>query len=106
MVGVLQSLGANKKQIRKIFAYNGMQLIFKGMMWGNGLALLVAFLQDHFKLIPLDPANYYMPFVPIEWNIKALVLINLLTFVVVYISLSIPLSVVSRIKPIAALKFD
>ena len=106
MVGLLQSLGASKNQIRRVFLYNGIQLVVKGLVIGNGLALLLAFLQDRFQIIPLDAANYYMHFVPIEWDFKSMIFVNVLTFFVVYLALSIPLTVISRIKPIAALKFD
>ena len=106
MVGVLQALGSPRKQIKKIFIYNGMLLIAKGLLWGNVVALSVAFIQDKFKVIPLDPENYYMYFVPIHWDFTMLITLNLLTFIVVSLALGIPTLVISRIKPIAAIKFD
>lgn len=106
MVGVLQALGSPRKQIKKIFIYNGMLLIAKGLLWGNVVALSVAFIQDKFKVIPLDPENYYMYFVPIHWDFIMLITLNILTFLVVSLALGIPTLVVSRIKPIAAIKFD
>jgi lipoprotein-releasing system permease protein len=106
MVGVLQALGSTRKQIRRIFLYNGMLLIAKGLFWGNLVALLLAFLQDKFKLIPLDPENYYMYFVPISWDFGILITLNIMTFLVVTLALGIPTIVVSRIRPIASIKFD
>lgn len=106
MVGVLQALGSPRRQIKRIFVYNGMLLIGKGLLWGNIVAIVVAYLQDEFKLIPLDPENYYMYFVPIHWDFVALIGLNILTFVVVSMALGIPTLVISRIKPIAAIKFD
>lgn len=106
MIGVFQAIGAGKAQIKKVFMYNGLILVFKGMILGNVLAMALAFLQDQFHLIPLDPVNYYMHFVPIDWNLKAMILLNLLTFTVVWLTLRIPLAVITRIKPVAALKFD
>jgi lipoprotein-releasing system permease protein len=106
MIGTLTSLGASTNQIKKIFTYHGMQLIVKGLVIGNALALLIAFIQDKIKIIPLDPANSYMDFVPIEWDIQSLIWLNLLTFVIVSLALGIPLSVLSRIKTISAIKFD
>ncbi len=106
MIGVLQALGATKKQVKRIFMYNGMQLVLKGLVIGNGLALMLAYLQDEYRLIPLDAANYYMHFVPIQWDFQSMIFVNLLTIGVVYIVLSIPVLVLSRIKPIAAIRFD
>lgn len=106
MVGVLLALGSSQQQIKNVFLYNGMILIMKGMLIGNGVAILFAFLQQEFHLIPLDAENYYMPYVPIYWDIKAMVLVNLMTFLVVSLTLYIPLAFVARISPIKALKFD
>jgi lipoprotein-releasing system permease protein len=106
MVGVLQALGTTRKQIRRIFLYNGMLLIAKGLLWGNVVAIVLAFIQDKFKVIPLDPENYYMYFVPINWDFSILLGLNIMTFLVVSLALGIPTIVVSRIKPIAAIKFD
>lgn len=106
MVGVLQSLGSTQRQIKQIFLYNGVALIVKGLVLGNVLALVIAFVQDYFKIIPLDPANYYMYYVPIAWDLESLVFLNVLTFLVVSISLFIPLHIITRIKPAAALRFD
>lgn len=106
MIGVLQALGASRKQIKRVFIYNGMILIAKGLFWGNIVALTIAFVQDKFKIIPLDPENYYMYYVPIYWDFTAMIGLNMLTFVIVSLALGIPTVVISRIKPIAAIKFD
>lgn len=106
MIGVLQALGASKSQIRKVFILNGMILIGKGLFYGNCIALVIAFIQDQFHLIPLDATNYYMYYVPILWDMTSLITLNILTFLVVTITLFIPMTVVSHIKPIAAIRFS
>lgn len=106
MIGVLKALGANDQAVRRIFSWNGMLLIAKGMVLGNLIALGFGFLQDRFRFIPLDAANYYMDAVPIYWDWTALVLVNILTFVVVNLTLLIPTMVITRITPIASIKFD
>ena len=106
MIGILKALGAKNRQIRRIFTYNGMLLIVKGMLIGNAIGIGFGLLQSRFKIIPLDPENYYMDFVPIQWNFLTIVLLNLLTFVVVGLVLGIPTIVISRITPIKAIRFD
>lgn len=106
MIGLLKALGATNAQVRKIFVYDGMQLMIKGLLWGNLLALAFGFLQDRFKIIPLDPENYYMNFVPIEWNWPVLVLLNILVFIIVSLVLMVPTMIISKINPIKAIKFD
>lgn len=106
MIGVLQALGASKRQVKRIFLFKGMLLVSKGLIYGNLIGLLIALLQDQFQLVPLDAANYYMYYVPISWDYESLIGLNLLTFLVVSLALGIPMTVVSRIKPIAAIRFN
>lgn len=106
MIGVLKALGATDKIVRRVFSWNGMLLIVKGMVLGNLIGLGFGYVQDTFRLIPLDANNYYMESVPIYWDWTALILINVLTFVVVNLTTLIPTMVISRITPIASIKFD
>lgn len=106
MIGVLMALGATRKLIKRVFLYNGMILVGKGLLWGNIVALAIAYLQDEFKIIPLDPDNYYMYYVPISWNYDALIGLNVLTFCLVSLALFVPTLIISRIKPISAIRFN
>lgn len=106
MIGTLKALGARDGLIRRIFVYNGIQMIVKGLLIGNVLGLGLAVLQWKFKLISLDPSNYYMDYVPIEFNFFIWVLLNLLVMGLVSTILILPTLFVSRIEPIKAIKFD
>ena len=106
MIGVLKALGATNKQIRSIFIYNGIIIILKGLLWGNLLGLLLCFLQYKLHLIPLDPENYYMSTVPIEWNWPFLLALNFSTFVLISVVLTVPVIIISRINPVNSIKFN
>lgn len=106
MIGVLKAIGASDTQIRNIFIYNGMMMIVKGLAIGNLIGLGFGFLQSTFKIIPLDPANYYMSFVPISWDWPVIIILNVLTFVTVALVLLIPTIIIARINPIKAIQFD
>ena len=106
MIGMLKALGATNKFIRTIFVYNGINLIVKGLLLGNALGLAVCFVQYKFKLIKLNPEDYYMSFVPISWHWEIVAMLNLLTFLIVTIVLLLPTAIISRISPIKAIRFD
>jgi lipoprotein-releasing system permease protein len=106
MIGTLKALGATNGLIRKIFVYNGMQMIIKGMIIGNVVGVGLAAFQWYFKFIKLDPSNYYMSFVPIEFNVWVLFSLNLLVLSLVSAILILPTVFVARIEPIKAIKFD
>lgn len=106
MIGLLKALGSTNWQIRKIFVHLGVQMIVRGLVWGNVLGLGVCLLQKHFKLIPLDPANYFMDTVPIEFDWLAIVGLNVGTLLLVSAVLLIPTLVVTRIQPVKAIVFN
>jgi lipoprotein-releasing system permease protein len=106
MIGILKAVGAANKQIRSIFMANGFLLIGKGLLLGNIIGIGFGALQYYFRIFPLDPENYYMSYVPIEWNFLTIFLLNLLTLVIVGSALMIPTFIISRISPIKSIRFD
>lgn len=106
MIGMLKALGGSNRLIRSVFIYNGISLIVKGLLLGNVLGIGVCYLQYTFRIIPLNPQDYYMKFVPVSWHWEVILLLNLLTFLVVTIVLLLPTAIVSRITPIKAIRFD
>ena len=106
MIGTLKALGATDGLIRKIFVYSGVRLIVVGLIAGNIVGLGIAALQYYFNIIPLDPTNYYMSYVPIEFDWLVILGLNVLIFILVSLVLVIPTLFISRIQPIKAIRFD
>lgn len=106
MIGSFKAFGATNRLIRRVFAYNGVRLVVKGLLLGNVIAIGFGALQYYFELIPLEPSTYYMDHVPIDWNWMSTIGINLLTLVIVALVLIIPTAIISRISPVKAIRFD
>jgi lipoprotein-releasing system permease protein len=106
MIGMLKAMGGSNGLIRSIFIYNGISLIAKGLLLGNLLGIGFCYLQYKFKIIPLNPEDYYMRFVPVSWHWDVILLLNLLTFLIVTSVLLLPTAIVARITPIKAIRFD
>ncbi len=106
MIGLLKSLGASNQMIRRVFLFNGLRLVFMGLFWGNLIGLGLGAIQAFFKIIPLDAANYYMTHVPIEFSFLNIVGLNLLVLVLIGFTLLIPVAIISRVKPVKAIRFD
>ncbi|HEY0744566.1 MAG TPA: ABC transporter permease [Chryseosolibacter sp.] len=106
MIGMLKALGANNALVRSVFVYSGVSLVVKGLVIGNIIGLGICFLQYQFKIIKLNPHDYYMSFVPISWNWEIVALLNVLMFVIVSVVLLVPTMIISRVNPIKAIKFD
>ncbi|TNF40771.1 MAG: ABC transporter permease [Cytophagales bacterium] len=106
MIGLLKAMGARNAQIRRIFFWNGMKILGRGLVIGNLIGLGIGFLQDTFRLIPLDPTNYYMSYVPIDWNWPVFILLNIGITILTALVLWIPVLVISRVDPIKSIRFD
>jgi lipoprotein-releasing system permease protein len=106
MIGVFKALGATNKIIRKIFVYNGMLLIAKGLLLGNVIGISFGYLQGKFQFLTLDPKSYYMEFVPISWDWGTIILLNVLTFAMISLVLTIPTMIISTVSPIKSIRFD
>ena len=105
MIGLLKALGSPNWQIRKVFLFNGIWMIIRGIAYGNLLGIGLCLLQKHFQIIPLDPASYYMNTVPIVINWSVILLLNVATFLLVVLVLVIPTFVITRIQPVKAIAF-
>ena len=105
MIGLLKSLGAKNGMIQRIFISNAVIIILKGLIIGNLIAIVFCLIQDKFKLIPLDPQNYYMSYVPVSWHWPTYLLVNIFTVIIVGLIVILPTMAVVRINPVKALKY-
>ena len=106
MVGILKSLGATNWSIRKIFLYNAIYLIFKGLIYGNVIGLGLLLIQKYFGVIQLDPVSYYVKEAPVLIRFSDIVLLNLGVIVISILVLLIPSYMITKITPVKALRFD
>ena len=105
-VGILRSLGANRKLIMKTFLYHAMFLTFLGVLFGNLLALVLSLLQQQFDVISLPDKIYFVTRVPISIEIKNYLLVTAITVAVSLLASMLPALIASRIKPISAIRFE
>ncbi|MCW5909903.1 MAG: ABC transporter permease [Cyclobacteriaceae bacterium] len=106
MVGILKAMGAQNKLVRNVFLYSGMNLIARGLVWGNAIGLGLCYMQYRFKLIALNPHDYYMEYVPVQWSWDTVLVLNAIVFSTVLMVLLLPTLYISRINPIQAIRFD
>ncbi|KAA6439955.1 ABC transporter permease [Dyadobacter flavalbus] len=105
LIGLLKTLGSPNKQIRRVFLRVGLYMVRRGLIIGNAVGLLFCWIQYHFKLISLDPVNYYMDTVPIVFDWPIFLMVNVITIVISGLILLIPTLIITKIQPIRALLF-
>lgn len=105
MIGVLKALGAGNRSVQRIFIYHASFITLWGMFWGNLIGMGFCFLQDKFRFIKLNEADYYLSYAPVKINWVAVAGINLGTLLITIVFLLLPSLVVSGISPIKAIRF-
>ena len=106
MIGILKSLGANNWSIRKVFLYNAFHIIVRGLLWGNGIALLVLYFQKFFGIIQLDPESYYVTVAPVAINWLYIVALNAGTLLICLLVLLVPSYIITQIVPSKSIRFE
>ena len=105
-IGILKALGATNRQLRQTFLQIAARLILRGIFWGNAIALVLSLAQRQFKIIKLNPANYFTDSVPIYFDLPLWVAINVGTLIVILLMVLVPASLVSRIHPAESMRMD
>lgn len=106
LIGVLKALGADNRFVRRIFIYESILLVGKGMLWGNILGLGLVALQYFTQAIPLDAAVYYVSYVPMAFPWGWLVALNVGVLVVAWLIMLAPSSIVAQISPAKVMHFE
>ena len=105
-IGTLKTLGMSNKAVGRLFVRIGAEAVLKGMLIGNALALLFCLIQGTTHLIPLDPANYFVAWVPIHINILWILLADVAAFLGILALLWLPSLVVASIDPAKTVKAE
>ena len=105
MIGILKAMGATNWTLQKVFLYNAFYVIGFGMLLGNLFGLGLGFLQSYTHFLKLDPNSYYMNFVPVQFNIADVVLLNIGMLVICLEVMIGPSMLVTGITPIKAIRF-
>ena len=105
-IGTLKALGASDGSIRQTFLRLAVYIIGRGMLWGNAIGLLLCAVQKWTGLVALDPKNYYLDRVPIEFNGLYIILLNVLMLVGAVAMLILPSQIISKITPSKTIRFE
>ena len=83
-ISVLQSLGADKYLIKKIFLSEGLLLAVTGAGTGIILSLIICFLQVKFKIIKLVGNSFLIDYFPVKLVITDFILVTLTALIIAF----------------------
>ena len=106
LIGTLKALGACNRFVRRIFIYESILLVGKGVLLGNLFGLVLVALQYFTHLIPLDAATYYVSYVPMAFPWLGLIGLNIGVLLVSWLIMLAPSAIVSQISPAKVMHFE
>lgn len=98
-IGLLKSIGMTDKAIANVFLSSSAFLAGKGMLIGNVLAIVFCVIQGKLHLIPLNPANYFVPYVPVHIDMAWILVADVISFLAIMLMLLIPCVFISKVDP-------
>ena len=105
MVGLLKAIGAPDSMIQKIFMYNGIVIMSKGMFYGNLIGFTFYYSQLQWGWISLDPATYFVSVAPVSIAWFEALFLNLIFLGLATLLLWIPSKIVLKISPSQVLRY-
>jgi lipoprotein-releasing system permease protein len=105
-IGILQSLGASGRTVKRLFLVLGLLIGAVGTGLGMALALGLGLIQKHFQVIPLPAEAYYMTHAPVQLNPFDFLLVGSVALVLCGLAAYIPARVAARIEPVRAIRFQ
>ena len=106
LIGVLKTLGASNGKIKRIFLLTGLRIVAMAIIIADLISVGIILLQREFLFLRLDPSEYYLDSVPMNFNLINIAIINLAAIAVAMISLLIPLIIINKVTPSRSVKFE
>ena len=105
-VAVLMAMGARRAQVRNIFVLQGLAVGVLGTLAGLAIGYTLAWAGDAYKLIPLDPEIYAVPYVPFIPQVRDAVWIAAAAIGISVAATLYPARAAARIFPVEILRYE
>jgi lipoprotein-releasing system permease protein len=105
-IAVLMAVGARRKQIRTIFVLQGLAVSIVGTLIGLVAGYGMAWTANRWRLIPLNPEVYAVPYVPFHANGYDALWIAAAALAISVAATILPARSASRILPVETLRFE
>jgi lipoprotein-releasing system permease protein len=105
-IGILKAMGMPARSIRRIFFAQGLVIGLVGTLSGLALGLTAAILVDRYRLIPLDPAVYFIDHLPVDSQPLDIVLIVLASLAIAAVATVYPARQAAGLYPVEAIRHE
>lgn len=105
-VGILKSIGANAKSIKKIFIFEGLILGILGTGLGVGLGALLCYLLKTYQFIHLPADIYYIESLPVQMRWADSLIIVAAALLISFLATIYPAHQAAKLNPAEALRYE
>lgn len=104
MIGILTYMGIKSSQMLKIFSMQSFFIWFIGSLGGVIISFILAYIQNNYHILALDPNVYYIkyPVIIIEKSILLYIIIGMLA--ICFLASILPVWFVTKTKPVELLR--
>ena len=99
MIGIMSSMGADNKLLGKVFVYQGIDILLKGIIPGNIIFIIVSSIQNNYNILKLNPNDYYVDSIPFIVDPLYIISLNLIFAAIGIIILSVTFSSITKFVP-------
>jgi lipoprotein-releasing system permease protein len=105
-IAVLMAMGTRPRQIQRIFILQGLAVSVAGLLVGLVAGYGLAWILNHWRLIPLNPEVYAIPYVPFHANGLDAIWIAVAALAISMAATILPARSAARILPVEILRFE
>ncbi len=98
-IAILKSMGANRRQVMKIFMFQGTLLGFVGTMAGTALGFTVCWLQQTFDIVSIPGEIYFINSLPFDMRFIEFVIVAVASVVIAFLATIYPAWRAARLFP-------
>ena len=99
MIGILTSMGSTNTSLSRIFIYQGIEIVLKGMIPANILFFTISIIQNSYGFLKLNPDDYYVETIPFILEPYYIISLNFIFILISIIVLSITFVSITRFTP-------
>jgi lipoprotein-releasing system permease protein len=105
-IGVLRTIGVNKKSIQKIFMLEGLLVGLLGTILGISIGLLICYIQLEYNFYPLDQTKYIINAMPVEIRFSDIVAIGSMSMLLSFLASLYPAKRAANTIIIESIKYE
>jgi lipoprotein-releasing system permease protein len=105
-IAVLMALGSRRAQIRRLFVLQGLVVSITGTVVGLAAGYGFSWVANRWRLIPLNPEIYAIPYVPFHANGLDAIWIAAMALAISIAATIVPSRSAARILPVEILRFE